>query len=108
MSTTPAVCHIPPTNQIKQPAPQNVPAIPPASPNLASLTATVNALRQAMIFILGQQSRQNPQRWKETSRTTSKVKIYDPNDKTVFVEIEQINSLTMTDGVTGETWGWHR
>lgn len=120
MSAVPPVCHIPPATSVDQPGPVAIPAIPPATPNLASLVATVNAMRQVIIFITGQQGPAGPQgaagggaktkpvRWTEESRSTEKVKIYNPDDNTQFVEIERINKLTMQDGVTGESWTWSR
>lgn len=108
MTSVGPVCHIPPEHDTLQPGPKNIPAIPPAGPTIASLVQTVNTMRQVIIMLTNQQARQSVQRWTEANRTSSKVKIYDPNDKSVFVEVEQINSLTMQDGVTGETWSWKR
>lgn len=116
------VCHIPPaTITTPQPAPVNLPAIPPAGPSLESLVHTVNAMRQVIIFLSGQRGPQGaqgakgdpakknpPVRWNESSRVVETVRIFDPNDHEVFVDVERINNLTMKDGVTGETWTWDR
>lgn len=115
------VCHIPPTTTTDQPHPVNMPAIPPAQPNLQSLVNTVNAMRQTIIILMGQQGAQGRAgaagkdssakgTWSESSRVTSKVKIYQNNDKSTgnFVEVEQINKLTMTNKDTKQTWTWQR
>lgn len=116
------VCHIPPvTITTAQPAPVNLPNIPPAGPTIASLTATVNAMRQVIIYLAGQRGPQGaqgkagdaakktpPVRWSEAARTVETVRIFDPNDHDTFVDVERINNLTMKDGVTGETWTWDR
>src|SRR5258708_1253369 len=97
MSTVGPVCHLPPTTTINQPGPVNLPSIPAAQPTLQSLQATVNAMRQVIMIITGQQA-QGPQgprgaagqndksasskgTWVETARTTDKVKIYQGGDK---------------------------
>jgi hypothetical protein len=49
-----------------------------------------------------------PIRWKESKRTTEVVRVFNPNDHSQFVDVERINQLTMTDGVTGESWSWSR
>lgn len=112
------VCHIPPKTPSTQPNPVNIPSIPPARPDVQSLMHTVNAMRQVIMILSGQQGLRGPQgapgnnakskpaRWSESNRQTEKVKVYNPNDKTQFIEVERINSLTMRDAVTGETWNW--
>jgi hypothetical protein len=118
MSNAP-ICHIPPETTTTQPGPQSLPAIPVAQPNVQSLTAAVNAMRQLLIIYLGQQRgpnstisspRNNSGSWQETNRVTEKVKIYQNNDPTTgnFVEVEQINSLTMTQKSSGQKWTWQR
>lgn len=121
MSSAP-ICHIPgekpevvtPTNTMK--------AIPIAEPNMRSLVATVNALRDMVHRLSGQdqsgqgqgtglkapQEKQKVQ-WTEQKRTVKKERIYQNNDKTSenWVEVEHINSLTMVDKNTGQTWTWN-
>lgn len=120
----PTVCHIPPEAPTTNPAPANLPGVPPAQPNIPSLVNTVNALRQIIQVITGQQGTQGrpgiPGRngqntsakgsWNETHRTTEKVKIYQNNDPTTgnFIEVEQINSLVLTNKDTGQKWTWNR
>lgn len=47
-------------------------------------------------------------RFAEVNRTTEKVKVTNPDDDSQFVEFNQINTLTMVDTITGETWSWNR
>lgn len=46
--------------------------------------------------------------WEEVTRTLKIVRVENPNDSTQFVDVEQINSLTMRDRKTGEVWKWTR
>jgi hypothetical protein len=48
--------------------------------------------------------------WTEQSRVEDTVKIYQNNDPSTgnFVEVKQINSLTMANKDTGQTWKWSR
>jgi hypothetical protein len=127
MTSVGPICHLPPATDTKsQPGPQTLPSVPPAQPNIASLTATVNALRQAVNYLAGRQgvkgsqgqinnftTKQNDKksgRWTEQARTTEKVKVYQNNDNTSqnWVEVERINQLKMKDSVTGEVWTWDR
>lgn len=47
-------------------------------------------------------------RWNESARTTQVVRVTNPEDATQFVDVKQINSLTMKDSQTGEQWQWKR
>jgi hypothetical protein len=120
------VCHIPPPNTPGNPQPRNMPGIPGpvgTGSSQADINALLNALRQALLTLLGMLNNNNnatgtitspkpskPAQWNETNRVTSTVKIFQNNDPTSpnFVEVEQINSLTMTDKSTGNTWVWKR
>jgi hypothetical protein len=120
MAATPPVCHIPPVTQTTQPGPQALPNIPPAQPTIASLTATVNALRQLVMILAGQQGPQGPNgaqgkaapagSWKQKSISTSKVKVYQNNDPStgVFVEVQRIDNLVMGNSDTNQTWTFQR
>lgn len=44
--------------------------------------------------------------FKEVSRSTKKVRVYNPQDKTQYVDVKQITSLVMRNSVTGDTWQW--
>lgn len=127
MTTVGPVCHIPPTTTVtNQPAPQQLPSIPAASPTIASLMETVNRMRSVINYITGRQGPEGPQgragtaaqpakppkppRWSEVSRTESTQRIYQNNDHTSsnYVDVKSINQLKMRDSVTGEGWTWDR
>lgn len=124
MAQEPTVCHIPGDVVTDQPGPQNLPGIPPPDATIAGLLATVDALRRNMLIITGQQGVQGPRgqagprspntgakgQWIEDKgkRVMTKVKIYSKTDPTQFVEIEQVNSITMTNKDTKQTWTWRR
>lgn len=122
MTAQAPICHIPPESVAVEPHPVNLPGIPPAQPNIQSLVQTVNTMRQVLLYITGQQGPRGPQgapgnnakaqkaRWVEASRNTVKVRVFQNNDKSSpnWVDIEQINGLKMTDGITGESWSWSR
>lgn len=48
----------------------------------------------------------NVGRWVEDSRAVVVRRITNPNDPEQFVDVKQINRLTMKDTVTGELWVW--
>lgn len=127
------VCHIPPVNQPANPTSHQIPGLPgpvtpPTSGSNAALLAAMNNYAQllnALLTMVRKMSGQNvtinnttvqggsgtkASQWNETGRTTDKVKIYQNNDPKTgnFVEVDQINSLTMTDKNTGQTWRWSR
>lgn len=115
------VCHVPPsTTAATLPLPQSLPGVPPAQPNIASLTATVNALRQLVMILAGlngangssgKSGKDAPAgSWKQKSIETSKVKVYQNNDPStgVFVEVERIDSLVMNNSATKQTWTFNR
>lgn len=125
------VCHIPPANTPGNPQPQNMPGIPgPVSPpNTGNGNPAQDAFNQAIANLLnamrillqqlanqsgttGQSgnSKSKPPRWSETDRVTTTVRVFQNNDKSSnnWVDVEQINSLTMTDSVTGSRWNWQR
>lgn len=132
MSNVGPVCHIPPVNQPANPQPQNMPGIPgPVSPptnsNAASqaafnaaIASLLNAMRMLLLQLANQQgitgqtnnatSKNQKGRWSESNRVTEKVRVFQNNDQTSpnWVDVEQINSLTMKDSVTGSQWTWNR
>lgn len=123
MSTVGPVCHLPSPTLATTPNPQSLSAVPPAQPNIASLTATVNQLRQ-LVHVLaglngapgrqgaaGQAGKAAPAgSWKQKSIVTSKVKIFQNNDPSTgnFVEVERIDSLVMNNSATKQTWTFQR
>lgn len=115
------ICHIPPQKITDAHGPIPLPSIPLATPNLSSLVASVNALRQVVQYLAGQKvptppplvtnnftTKQDKGRWNEISRVSETVRVFNPSDKTQFVDVDRINQLTMGDKVTGEKWIWNR
>lgn len=119
---TDPVCHIPPVVPKSITTPNNLPSIPLAQPNIASLVSTVNQMRQLIQIISGQlPTMPGPQggfntkpdkdkkgTWVEQSREVETVKVYNPDDKEQFVEIERVNRLVMNNKDTGQRWTWER
>jgi hypothetical protein len=113
------VCHIPPTTPDNGQLPKNLPAIPPAT-DLKSALNAINVMRQIIQIITNQQpiiinqgqsnnsSKFKTASWRESSRKTEKIKVYNPQDKSQWVEIERINELTMEDNNSNSTWRWTR
>lgn len=111
------VCHIAPETNTQQPGVIAIPNIPAAQPNLASLAASVNALRQAVMLMAGKSGADGrpgangaglkPPQWKEKKRVTEVVKVYNPDDKTQFIEVERINQLVMEDKKNNQTWEYN-
>lgn len=122
MTAQAPICHIPPQKLTVVHPPVNLPSIPPAVATLQSLVQTVNAMRQVVIFVSGQQgpagpagapgnsAKSKPARWTESNRTETTVRVFQNNDENSsnWVDVKQINSLTMQDGITGESWQWNR
>jgi hypothetical protein len=116
----PTVCHIPPVVPSTQPSPINIPSIPPAEANIPSLQNTVNAMRQALQILLGQQGVQgtpgqpgrNAQsatgQFTESHRVTEVVRVFNPDDPTQFVDVERTNQLIMGNKATKQTWTYNR
>lgn len=48
------------------------------------------------------------QDWNEVTRKVAVVRVFNESDRTQFVDVEQINGLTMKNKKTGETWVWTR
>lgn len=46
-------------------------------------------------------------RWVEANRATVTRRITNPEDPEQYVDVKQINRLTMKDTVTGELWVWN-
>ena len=46
--------------------------------------------------------------FQQTALQTKTIRVTDPNDPSVFVDVEQIVSLTLYDPVTKQTWEWHQ
>jgi hypothetical protein len=119
MSTVGPICHIPPKQPKTTTSPLEVPNIPIAT-DLPSLIRASNVMRQAIYNLTQNQIINNIHnttnnnkssaggRWQEKTRVSEKVRVFNPNDHTQYVDIERINALTMVDGKTGLTWNWRR
>lgn len=122
------ICHVPVPTPIDQPGGVQNPSIPIAT-DLQSALAAINAMRMILMRLANLQPRfdgsgqgrggrigggggnnknKKPGRWNEVSRVTKKEKVYNPDDKEQFVEVERMNRLVMQDSITGEQWIWSR
>ena len=126
--TTAPICHVPVTTPIEQPGGVQNPFIPIAT-DLQSALAAINAMRMILMRIANlqprfdgsgsggrgrvqqpskQQKNPKPGRWNEINRVTKKEKVYNPEDREQFVEVERMNRLVMEDSITKEQWIWSR
>jgi hypothetical protein len=113
------VCNNLPANTPGQPDPKTLPSVPLAT-DLASAITAVNALRRIMQTIIAQPppvsgglSGFKVQKGKgfhelKQYRVSKVVRIYNPSDKTQFVDVKQIVGVVMADPKTGQTWSWQR
>jgi hypothetical protein len=118
------VCHLPSPTVAERHDPVPLPNVPIAQPNLASLTATVNALRQLVIVLSGQVGQQGRQgaagkkgadgkdqpagSWEQFDLVTENVRIYNPNDKSQYVDVQRVNKLVMRNPQTKQVWTFNR
>jgi hypothetical protein len=127
MPTEAPVCHLPPIVDVPQPAPTTLPAIPQATSDPESLLAAIQALTAGYNQLAGMLD-QRPQsvngvdgqpgapgqkgksggNWTEQSRQVKTIRVFNPNDKTQFVDVQVINQLVMIDQSTSKTWTWNR
>jgi len=130
MSNSP-VCHIPPASTPADPQPKDLPGLPgpvTVNPNnllgtLEQMAALLNAMRQLLQLLANQQgnkgitnnanSKQDKNqtgRWNEVSRVEDVVRVYQNNDPSSqnWVDVRQINQLTMGDSVSKARWVWNR
>lgn len=117
------ICNVsptPPPQTKTSPLVNNV----PVATDLASAIQAVNALRQVINSLLGQNTGGNggagpgpspikpgfssQSQFQVTNQTITKTRIYDPNDpsKQTYVDVDQVVALTMQNPVTRETWQW--
>lgn len=113
-----------PVCNINAPAPSaepNSPRLPtiPVATDLASAIAAINALRQIVqaltnqipVNTLGRQGAVKTQpslKEQVSKRTTEMVRVFNPQDKSQFVDVEQINHLQFQDASSGQTLVWDR
>jgi hypothetical protein len=121
MTAQAPVCHIPPVTETNQPGPLNIPSIPPAQPTVQSLTATVNAMREVIMYLTGQRgqagangaagAKSSPApagSWTQKQIVTEVVRVYNPNDNTQYVDVERVNKLVMGNDATKQLWTFQR
>lgn len=110
---------------ITQPIPNNNLAIPVAT-DLQSALAAIAALRAAVMALTnrlggipatpfkpqfnGFTSKKTTSRWSEVrqARSVKVVRVKQKTNPNNFVDVEQINGLTMQDRITGDKWTWSR
>lgn len=114
------VCSIDPIIKPTQPPQAPFPAIPQAV-DLPSALRAINAMAAIIRNITGQlgrssgggggghtdsRSKQPPKqgRWVQKTVNRKTVRIFNPQDKTQFVDVSRVANLVMQDSVTGEEW----
>lgn len=109
----------PPGTIVTSQGPLVLPVIPKAIDLPSALTA-INALNQAIQILTNaipsnnanQQTQTTPavvaSSFQQTALQTKTIRVTDPNDPSVFVDVEQIVSLTLYDPVTKQTWTWNQ
>lgn len=95
----------------KQPGQKTVINIPPAT-NLQTAIFAINALVNLVqnTIISNKPQKVNFGSLVEVagSRVTQTIRVYNPQDKQQYVDVEQINRMAFRDSTTGETWTWVR
>jgi hypothetical protein len=112
------------TTSVKQPQATAVPSIAPAKPTLASLTATVNQLRQTIQTITGQNGvagQNKPTSQNQTNNQTqpggsfnllsvthATRRIFLNNDPSAgFIDVPYIAQLVMQNNATSSKWTYN-
>jgi hypothetical protein len=101
----------------------------PAARDLPSAISAVNNLRSFMYNMLNpsrggngagpgggfkikpskrSQNQKKIPRWREINRTVRKRRIYNPQDREQYVDVEEITMLVMQNDLTHEVWVWKR
>jgi len=93
----------------------------PAAVDLPSALLAINQMRQIINFLvapsvtnlfgspllLNLQVPNIRSNWQEIHRVSQVDRVYSPLDKSVWVDVERINSLTMKDQLTGNVLQWN-
>ena len=95
------VCPIVRSQPIPGQPPTKHSAIPPAT-DLPSALRAINQLININNYLDPLQVRNGSSK----AAPPRTVRIYNPNDKQQWVDVERINSLTFTDDNTGGLWQW--
>lgn len=121
---TAPVCKINPAAEPILPRPITPMAIPIAT-DLQSLIQAVNAMRQILLNLnipsnntgtngggfIANNPNGNPNKqanFQEVvqKRVTQKIRVFNANDKTQYVDVQQITGLTFVDPANGQTINW--
>lgn len=113
------VCNNAPVASVNQPTPKTLPTVPEAK-DLQSALAAINAMRRILQTIVSQ-TPQHPggisgfkmaktQGFQEIKqrRVYKTVRVYNPQDHSQYVDVQQIVSMTMADPATGQIWYWQQ
>lgn len=82
--------------------PKKIPAIPWVN----DLPSVINAVNQLIMIQNNYALTQDQPRWVETSRVTNTVRVFNPNDKEQWVDVERISNLTFQDQATDGYFNW--
>jgi hypothetical protein len=89
--------------------------MPPRAVDLPSAINAINQLSQIIIQLINPSLTINntlraprlTSDWSETGRVTQVQRVYNPDDKSQWVDVERINQLTMTQDATGDVLQWN-
>jgi hypothetical protein len=110
----------PPGSVVVNNTPIQLPVIPKATdlPSalgaIQALTQAINILTNAIPSNSAAQSTASStpavtaSAFQQTNIQLKTIRVTDPNDSSVFVDVEQIVGLTLYDPVTKQTWQWHQ
>ena len=113
------VCNNAPLVPQDQPQPKTLPTVPEATDLQSALTA-INAIRRILQTITHQPpqrpggiSKFKPSQQRgfqeiKQRRVYKRVRVYNPQDKSQYVDVQQIVSMTMADPATGQIWFWQQ
>jgi hypothetical protein len=89
--------------------------MPPRAVDLPSAINAINQLSQIIIQLINPSTTINntlrvprlTSDWTETGRVTQTERVFNPDDKSQWVDVERINQLTMTQEATGDVLQWN-
>lgn len=90
-----------------QPPPPQPPKKIPAIPKATDLPSVINAVNQLIMIQNNYALAQDLPRWVETNRVTTPVRIFNPNDKEQWVDVERISNLEFQDQATDGYFNWN-
>jgi hypothetical protein len=109
MSNAP-ICYINPPAPSAEPIAPTLPAIPVAT-DLASVISAVNVIRQILQAITNQNIGSGQRLTSDfhevvNKRIVKKVRVFNPQNKSQFVDVKQITGLTFANKLTGQQIDW--